>query len=39
MFDFYRVAACVPEVSVGNTEFNKEKILDKLKEGFNNCCS
>ena len=34
MFDFYRVAACVPEVSVGNTEFNKEKILDKLKEAY-----
>ena len=34
MFDFYRVAACVPEVSVGNTEFNKEKIMDKLKEAY-----
>ncbi len=34
MFDFYRVAACVPEVSVGNTEFNKEKIMEKLKEAY-----
>ncbi|MCR5104104.1 MAG: NAD(+) synthase [Eubacterium sp.] len=37
MFDFYRVAAIVPEVRVGDTEYNKEKILEKVKEaqGYN----
>lgn len=34
MYDFYRVAACVPEVSVGDTEFNKTKILEKLSEAY-----
>ena len=34
MYDFYRVAALVPEVSVGNTEYNKEKILEKLQEAY-----
>ena len=34
MFDFYRVAACVPSVSVGNTEYNADKILEKLNEAF-----
>ena len=32
MFDFYRAAACVPELRVGDVEFNKEQILDKLTE-------
>ncbi|MCR5215312.1 MAG: NAD(+) synthase [Eubacterium sp.] len=35
MFDFYRVAACVPDVSVGNTEYNLTKILEKLEEAYN----
>lgn len=34
MFDFYRVAACVPSVSVGDTEYNTDKILEKLNEAF-----
>ena len=32
MFDFYRAAACVPELRVGDVEFNKQQILDKLVE-------
>lgn len=32
MFDFYRAAACVPELRVGDVEFNKKQILDKLVE-------
>ncbi len=35
MFDFYRVAACVPDVSVGNTEYNLSKIFEKLEEAYN----
>ena len=34
MFDFYRVAACVPEVKVGDTEYNKDRILEKLSEAY-----
>ena len=26
MYDFYRAAACVPEVSVGDVDYNKEQI-------------
>lgn len=32
MFDFYRAAACVPELRVGDVEFNKKQIMDKLVE-------
>ena len=32
MFDFYRAAACVPEVRVGDPEYNKQQILDKIEE-------
>lgn len=32
MFDFYRAAACVPELCVGDVEFNKKQIMDKLVE-------
>ena len=32
MFDFIRVAAAVPEVSVGNVDFNVEKIIEKAAE-------
>ena len=32
MFDFYRAAACVPELSVGNVAFNEKKIIEKLEE-------
>lgn len=32
MFDFYRAAACVPELRVGDVEFNKKQILDKIVE-------
>ena len=34
MFDFYRVAACVPSVNVGDTEYNTDRILEKLNEAF-----
>ena len=34
MFDFYRVAACVPEVKVGDVDFNKEKILEKINDAY-----
>ena len=34
MFDFYRACAIVPEVSVGDTEFNKSSILDKINEAY-----
>lgn len=34
MFDFYRACAIVPEISVGDTEFNKNSILDKLKSAY-----
>ena len=34
MFDFYRVAACVPKVFVGDTEYNTDKILEKLSEAY-----
>ena len=34
MFDFYRVAACVPSVSVGDTVYNTDKILEKLHEAY-----
>ena len=32
MFDFYRVAAVVPELSVGDPVYNTDRILEKLKE-------
>ena len=35
MYDFYRAAACVPEISVGDVEYNKEQIIDKIKESDN----
>ena len=34
MFDFYRVAACVPQVSVGNTDYNTDRILEKISEAY-----
>ena len=32
MFDFYRAAACVPELRVGDVEFNKKQILEKCPD-------
>ena len=34
MFDFYRVAACVPKVFVADTAYNTDKILEKLSEAY-----
>lgn len=34
MFDFYRVATCVPSVMVGDTEYNTESILEKLSDAY-----
>ncbi|SEQ56489.1 NAD+ synthase (glutamine-hydrolysing) [Lachnospiraceae bacterium NE2001] len=34
MFDFYRVAACVPAVMVANTEYNTDMILEKMSEAY-----
>ena len=38
MYDFYRAAACVPEVSVGDVDFNKEQIIDKIREAREYSC-
>ena len=38
MYDFYRAAACVPEISVGDVEYNKEQIIDKIKEAREYSC-
>ncbi len=32
MFDFYRVSAAVPDVRVGDTEYNVEKIIEKIEK-------
>ena len=32
MFDFYRVAAVVPELSVGDPVYNTDRMLEKLEE-------
>ncbi len=32
MFDFYRVAACIPRVTVADTEKNTDEILKKIRE-------
>ncbi|MCR5633491.1 MAG: NAD(+) synthase [Eubacterium sp.] len=34
MFDFYRVAACVPQVKVGDTDYNTDRILEKITEAY-----
>lgn len=34
MFDFYRTAACVPELKVGDVAYNKEKIMEKLETAY-----
>ena len=34
MFDFYRVAAAVPEVKPGDVSFNVKKIIEKLDEAY-----
>lgn len=34
MLDFYRACAIVPEVSVADTEFNKNSILEKINEAY-----
>lgn len=32
MFDFYRVAAAVPDLKVADVTYNKNKIIDKIEE-------
>ena len=34
MYEFYRVAACVPEVKPGDVDYNVSKILEKLEEAY-----
>ena len=34
MYEFYRVAACVPEVKPGDVDYNISKILEKLEEAY-----
>jgi NAD+ synthase (glutamine-hydrolysing) len=34
MFEFYRTAACVPDMRVGDVTYNKEQILEKLKTAY-----
>ena len=34
MFDYYRVAACVPQVRVGDTFYNTDRILEKIDEAY-----
>ncbi len=36
MFDFYRVATCVPDLKVGDVIYNKESILKKVKLAYEN---
>ena len=32
MYDFYRAAAIVPEVRVADTEYNRDRIIEKIEE-------
>lgn len=36
MFDFIRIGCAVPDVSVGNTEYNTTKIIEKMSEAAQN---
>ena len=32
MYDFYRVSAAVPDVRVGDTDYNTDRIIDKIEK-------
>ncbi|MCR5544193.1 MAG: NAD(+) synthase [Eubacterium sp.] len=34
MHDFYRVAACVPDIKVGDVRYNTKKIIKKINEAY-----
>ncbi|MBQ9233208.1 MAG: NAD(+) synthase, partial [Lachnospiraceae bacterium] len=34
MYDFYRVAAAVPDLKVADVTYNKNKIIEKIDEAF-----
>lgn len=34
MFEFYRTAACVPDLKVGDVSYNKDKILEKMETAY-----
>lgn len=34
MFEFYRVAACVPKVKPGDVDYNVNKIIEQLSEAY-----